>query len=418
MTIINIQIGTSGKIRSLIILVFILSFIMTCIDPFNPKLKGTTSILVVDALLTNENRSYSFKLSRTTQSQDSDPDMVIGAEVVVRDMNGSAIRLQEAEPGIYRTDSLRFLGEAGHSYMLYIKTSEGTEYESDTCFMNPVQPIDSIYFVKDQEISTDRSRILDGIRIFLDSKNSGGGKYFRWVYNEWWKFSVPYPKEFNYISENDIPAVDTVKRTCWAYHGSDEFILKSTVSSSNDRIERKPILFIGSAESDRLTIQYCIEVRQLSLSMTEFDFWNQLSQVNEGGGSIFDKQPFSIVSNIHNKNNPDELVLGYFQVSAAEQKRIYIIPDQLSSLNLPKFQYDCEKIVIGPSDYPMTQTTFDKIYYSYTNSGYVFTQPVYDRMMNLSKLTFTRPACALCTSRGSLTKPDFWIDIEPTGTKK
>jgi hypothetical protein len=406
-----------GKVRSPLIPVLLLILLLTCIDPFNPKLTGTASILVVDALLTNENRSYTCKLSRTIRTQNDDPKMVTGAEVVVRDIDGFSTELRETDPGIYRSDSLVFLGEAGHCYTLNIKTSEGAEYESDTCYLDPSQPIDTIYFLKDQEITSNGSKLQDGIRIFINSGNNGGCKYFRWVYKEWWKFSVPYPKKYRYFSEDSIPEVDTIKQDCWAYHGSDEFILKSTVSSSDDRIEGKPILFIDPAETDRLLIQYCIEISQLSLSRTEYEFWDQMALVNDGGGDIFEKQPFSVLSNIHNKNDPDELVLGYFQVSGAEQKRIYITPDQLSGLNLLRYKYNCDQIFREPDiDYD----SFDKIYDIYTSMGYIMTEPVYDIMYHeiLLGLTFTRPQCALCTLRGSLTKPDFWIDIEPSVTGK
>jgi hypothetical protein len=33
-------------------------------------------------------------------------------------------------------------------------------------------------------------------------------------------------------------------------------------------------------------------------------------------------------------------------------------------------------------------------------------------MMGLTKLAFTRTAYALCTEKGSLSPPDFWIDKE------
>jgi hypothetical protein len=407
----------SGKVRFPLLPGILFILLLTCIDPFNPQIKGTGSILVVDALLTNENRSYSCKLSRTIQTQYADPTMVTGAEVVIRDINGFSNELREAEPGIYRSDSLEFLGEAGHSYVLNIKTSNGMEYESDTCYLNPTQPIDTIYFLKDQEIAANGSEIQEGIRIFINSANTGGCKYFRWLYNEWWKFSVPYPKKYLYFSEDSITEVDTIKQVCWASHKSDEFILKSMISSVDDRIERKPILFIDPAESDRLLIQYCIEIRQLSLSATEYEFWDQLALVNEGGSGIFEKQPFTVLSNIHNKNNPDELVLGYFQVSGADLKRIYITPDQLSGLNLAPYKSDCE-IVYGEPD--PDYGSFDQIYEVYTSMGYLFIEPAYDIMYHetLTALAFSKPQCALCTVRGSLTKPDFWVDIEPPVTRK
>jgi Domain of unknown function (DUF4249) len=406
------------------LLVLMLALILiTCVDPFNPHLKGTGSILVVDALLTNENRSYRVELSRTTPSQNIPAEKVSGANIYIRDRNGNSHYLNETAPGVYKTDSLTFIGQTGNTYVLDIVTTDGIEYESDPCIMYPVEPIDNVYFTRDQSFSSNGADLDDGIRIFLDSENDGGSRYLRWDYKEWWKFSVPYPKEYTYIDQFNIPEVDTLKQVCWTSAVSDGIDIRSAESSQSARIEKEPILFIASGKSDRLLLQYCIEVRQLSLSQSEFEFWDHMKQINESTGDIFEKQPFSIISNIHNKNNPGEPVLGYFQVSSAATKRIYITPDQLEGLNIPEYKYDCESVEVGLSDYfPGAQdtlrSTFDKIYEGYTLSGYIFIKPVYDMRMNLIKMVFSKPVCALCTARGSLKKPDFWVDLKPAQKKR
>jgi hypothetical protein len=383
-----------------------------CIDPFIPNLKGIKSLLVVDALLTNENRSYSVKLSRTRQIQNTEPEMVFGAEVIIKDKYGNNSILHETAPGIYKTDSLLFRGETGNSYILYIKTPDGTEYESDSCIMYPVKKIDTVYFNKDQEFQNNRSVIQDGIRIFIDSENSGDEKYLRWIYDEWWKFSLPTPKRYDYINQNHIPQIPEtkIKQVCYCHNESDEIIIHSSESAQTNRIEKEPILFIASALSDRLLIQYSIEIKQLSISEEEYHFWELMKQVNESGGDIFEKQPFSIISNIHNINDPAETVLGYFQVSSVEKKRIYITREDIAEFDIPVYNYDCERVEVGPGDYPY-QITFDKIYKYYTEAGSYFIGPVYGIWGQLWKLVFTSPVCADCTVRGSLTKPDFWIDL-------
>jgi hypothetical protein len=418
-TRLHLKRGITKKIRKLLTIILVLTTLSTCIDPFKPNLKGTTSLLIVDALLTNENRSYAFKLSWTTQTQNEKPVMASGAIVTLTDQNRVSTNLTETEAGVYKTDSLNFLGETGNSYVLEIRTSEGAEYVSDTCTMYPVQPIDNIYFNKDQEFVNNGTEIQDGIRISLDSENKGDGKYLRWIYNEWWKFSVPNPKLYDYINENDIRHVEQVRQICYAFGSSDDITIKSTVSASSNKIEKQPILFIASDQSDRLLKQYYIEIKQLSLSKTEFEFWNHLKEINEGGSDIFEKQPYSIPGNIHSKRNPSEIVLGYFQVSAVEPKSIYIIPDDIAALNLPVYKYDCERLEVGPDDYPVSQNmTFDQIYDTYTIIGYIFIQPMVDRSGNLQKLVFTKPVCSICTVKGNLSPPDFWIDMESSQKKK
>jgi hypothetical protein len=405
-------ISRAGKLLLILLLV---TAVCTCIDPYNPSIQGKEALLVVDALLTNLNSSYTVKLSRTTRTQNENPVWVTGASVSISDQEGRTALLHESSGGIYKTDSLFFLAEPGKAYTLKIITAEGKEYESDPCVMYPVSKIDSIYYFKDQDIAENNSAIYDGIRIYLNSENTGGGKYFRWIYDEWWKFSVPNPKRYDYVNQDNIPKTDTLKETCYAHNGSDEILIRSNESLQTERIEMEPILFVASDQSDRLLKQYCIDIRQLSLSFSEYQFWAQLKEINEGGGDIFDIQPFSIAGNIHCVTDPSETVLGYFQVSAVEEKRLYILPADIKMLGLPEYSYDCEE---RPDSFYPYFKSWDDLYTSYILGGYIFIKPVYDMYWNLISLVFAKPECALCTKRGSLSKPYFWVDLDAAEVKK
>ena len=391
-----------------LLILFISGTLLTCIDPYSPDLDKFESLLVVNAILTDAFRSNYVSLSCTTKEVDEEPAMVSGALVLIRDDLGNNTTLYEVSEGIYKTDSIVFTGKTGRSYTLYIKTDKGEEYESETCFMYPLQDIDSIYFTKAQEIIDTEPH--EGIRIFIDSKGESDCKYYRWNFEEWWKFEIPYPKMYNYINDTTITEYGPIKKTCWTNNKSYEIIIKSTETEISD-----PILFVASDRSDRLTIQYCIQVSQFSISKQEFEFWDHMKKINESGGDIFDKQPFQIYGNIHNINKPEEQVLGYFQVSGVKEQRRYITKNELSGLGLPDYQYECGKLEIGPLDFydpaavgPIP--TLDQIYTWYTNSNLTFIWPMNYPGTNV-KLVFVDPLCADCTLRGSLTKPDFWIDL-------
>jgi len=392
-----------------VFILFIIGNLLTCIDPYNPDLDKFESLLVVDALLTDENRSNYVYLSRTLMTADDEPEMVSGAMVLIKDDVGNSTSLSEISEGIYISDSLVFTGEAGRAYKLYIKTEEGEEYESESCFMYPVHDIDSIYITRGEEVIDTESR--EGIRINIDSKGESESGYYRWKYEEWWEFDVPYPKAYNYINDTSITEFKPLKRKCWANNKSAEIIVKSGKTGISE-----PIIFLASEKSDRLLIQYHITVKQLSVSKQEFEFWESMQKINETGGDIFDKQPFQIYGNIHNINNPGEQVLGYFQVSGAAVASRYITKSQLSGLELPDYRYECGKVEEGPVDYidpvlggPLP--TLDQIYGWYTNEGLIFVWALFFPGPT-ARLVFVNPLCADCTLRGSLTKPDFWIDLD------
>jgi hypothetical protein len=389
----------------------------TCIDPYEPVLRGYESLLVVDGLITNENSSYTVRLSRTMQEQDAVPMKVTGATVYITDEDSFTTYLIDMGNGEYMTDVSEFQGSVGKTYILHIITPYGSEYESDPCSMYSVPEIDSIYFKKDQELTNNGTESQDGIRIFLDSKEGDIDRYYRWDFEETWKFKVPNPKKYDYIDENTFLLTDSVNEYCWKSRKSDEVLIQSVYSGQPGRIEKEPLMFIAPEKSDRLLIQYSILVSQYSISKKEFDFWNNLKRVNESGEDIFASQPFPVISNVHNITNPGEQVLGYFQVSAVNQKRMTIPFSDIVGLNLPFYNNKCVRLELAPEDIPMPQfadpLTWDGLYELYCiKSDYYFVEPKFvSGTSELEKMVFARPECADCAITGTLIKPDFWVDL-------
>lgn len=399
-----------------IIFVLVISFtLITCIDPYTPRLRSFESRLVVDALLTDELSPGYVRLSRTIELPDDKAPKVTGATVTITDDLGNQVILDERYPGDYRPDSLAFRGEVGRTYKLIIETADGEKYESGPCLMLPVPEIDSLYYGVDQVFSEQTGQFREGITFYIDTKDETPDSYYRWSYEEWWKFSVPDPALFKYVNDSTILPLAKINQTCYAHTSSDMIDIENTVSGHKGDFIKKPVLFIGSDESDRLMIQYCIEVRQMSLSAREYEFWNLMTEINEAGGDIFDKQPFQVFSNIINTSNPEDQVIGYFQVSGVKQKRLYVTFREAVELDLPMYLYECDRQEKGEIDYPSTSPgegfTFNEIHAAFLNSGYAFVGPIFDSSYNLFRLIFVRPNCSDCTLRGSLSRPWFWTDL-------
>jgi hypothetical protein len=406
------------KMRSRSILIVVVVFTLcTCIDPYSPKLSGYDSLLVVDGIITDANSSYTIKISRTFQEQNSFPMGVSDASVSISDDAGIITHLKYKGNGIYKTDSLEFTGTIGRTYVLHIITSEGEEFESEPCLMQSVPDIDSVYYEKEQELTNNQTQIQDGIRIYLDSKGGDNNQYYRWAFDETWKFKVPFPKKYDFnVDDSSISPVAVIKEYCWKNRKSDGIMIRSIYQGEPSDIKKQPVFFIASNKSDRLLIQYSILVSQYSISKKEFDFWNNMKQVDESGGDLFAKQPFTAISNISNKTNPKERVLGYFQVSGVKQKRKYITLNELYGLNLPLYSYPCTSIEKDPVDFIVPDgpivTWYDVYSFFCITSTYYFVEPKYlPSSDQLSKFVFTTPECADCELTGNLKKPDFWVDI-------
>jgi hypothetical protein len=415
--IINKSMLKSGLKSVLLLLTVFIAF--TCIDPYIPKLTGYKPVMVVEGLITNAGSSYSVRLSQSVQQMDSVPVKISDATVYVIDDNGTRADFTYRGNGVYGSDSLTFRGETGRSYQLHIKTSGGSEYVSDTCKMLPVPGIDTLYYGKDSRLTQNQTVTRLGLAVYLDSKPGASDKYFlRWDFKEIWKFKVPLPTKFAFLNDstiNPLPASE-VREFCWKNSGSSEILTGTVHSGGNARIEKKTVNFIAPELSDRISLRYSILVNQYSVSQKEYDYWNNLKEVSETEGDIFGSQPFAVMGNIRNADDPTEQVLGYFSVSSVDSKRLYINYLDIVPLGLPNFHYPCKRTVVGPSDYhsnpwsdPMT---FSDIYYMYMGTpGWAFVEPVYDEKTNLlTKLVFSATECASCTVTGTDSKPDFWID--------
>jgi hypothetical protein len=405
--------------RSIFILIAVLA-LYTCIDPYSPKLTGYDSLLVVDGLITDSNSSYTIKLSQTFQDQNSIPPVVSDATLFITDDANNKSFLINKGGGIYKTDSLIFKGSIGRTYILHILTHEGEEYQSEPCLMHSVSDIDSVYFEKEQRVINNGTQTLDGLGIYLDSKEGDSEQYYRWTYDETWKFKVPYPTKYVFNPDDFtcslIPG-DLVKEYCWKNRKSDEILIRSVYSGESQQIKKEPVLFIASGQSDRLMQQYSVLISQYSISQEEYDFWNNLKQVNEGGGDIFARQPFSVISNIHCINNPSERVLGYFQVAAVKQKRKYILFSEIAGLGLPNYNYSCTAREASPGEFQIPGGplfTWADLYSLFCEIlPYSFVGPKYlPSSDTLDKLVFTlNKQCANCELTGSRKKPDFWVDL-------
>jgi hypothetical protein len=330
------------------------------------------------------------------------------AEVSVGDETGRLTVFTELEPGIYKSDSTLFTGREGETYTLHIKTEDGLEYTSDRCTMTATPQIDSIYYELDSEFYDDGKVEEPGLRIYLDSENNDdASQYLRWEFEEVWKFRVPYPlfyQDLGYMKYKIIPVENDI---CWRYERSKQILIHSSAEQGSDLISRKPIHFIASGTSDRLLKQYSIQVKQYSLSLEEFLFWNKLKEITESEGDIFEKQPFPIEGNIRCISNGHERVLGYFQVSAVKNQRMYITQSQVNELDIPVYDYPCERIIYH------TWRLRERIYENLLSNGYVLFWVEESEMAGPPiSFQFTSPECADCSLTGNPEKPGFWVDID------
>ncbi|HLO58998.1 MAG TPA: DUF4249 domain-containing protein [Bacteroidales bacterium] len=368
-------------------IVFFAAFLVlvTCTTEFIPELREQNQMLVVEGLLTDQQETQTIKISRS---------LPIGRNIIKRPIHGCTVAISddlnniaffyETDSGIYVSPEM-FHGEAGRSYILHISAPDvsGTgirNYESSPAILQPVPPIDSLYYektiVRDLEFP---DFDIHTCQIYLDTYGSNSG-YLRWEYFETWilrlLFSVPDQK-------------------CWVSDHSKEILIKNTTATGQTYIKKQPVIYISN-KTDRLQTKYSILVNQYSMNEDEYNYWAALKTLSDGSGGLYDVIPAAVPGNIRCIEDSSETVLGYFSVSAKSSKRIFI--DEIFRGIINQYSNCITDTVYG--DVPIRGID--------TTVWVLFDRPAATPIPRRRILTSTW-GCYSCTARGTKERPSFWI---------
>ncbi|MBN2519021.1 MAG: DUF4249 domain-containing protein [Bacteroidales bacterium] len=383
------------KNLKILLIIIIPIYINTCIDPFYPNIEKYENALVVDGLISNEQKSYSVFLSRTLAFEEIGNKPEAGAIVTIIDDSGNSYSLNETEkePGCYVTNPDELKGEIGRRYKLIIETIDGNKYESAYEELKRCPEIDSIYWKVEERPSNDLKNPVKGIQIYIDTHDpENNTRYYSWKWEETWVFFTPYRK-------------DTLPNKCWKYDSSRVIQIGTTDHLYKDILKNYPLFYI-SDKTNKLFYKYSVLIKQYSLTKEAFNYWSQIEGINENTGTLFDPIPTKVPGNISCINNPNLPVIGYFQASSVSSRRIFISQsDLLGQLSMSTgFDY-CETITI-------TDQIDDEFpaYLNYVeNEGWeIYFQEVSGNVLR-TYLT-NSISCCDCSITGSPDKPEFWED--------
>jgi hypothetical protein len=128
--------------RNIIILFIIIILLASCEEQFNWPLNNVDSdLIVVEAVLTNENKKHLIKLTRPYTEQNQIPQSITGAFVVILTDTDTTLTTENPPgSGLYYTDSIQAVVEK--PYLLVIQYA-GKPYYAFAVQV-PVEPLDSL----------------------------------------------------------------------------------------------------------------------------------------------------------------------------------------------------------------------------------------------------------------------------------
>ncbi|PKP34854.1 MAG: hypothetical protein CVU00_05110 [Bacteroidetes bacterium HGW-Bacteroidetes-17] len=400
------------------VFIFLMVACISCVEKYWPDLKnGHESSLVVDGRITNEPGPYTITLSTTSSLQDfdsiSDFNPVSDATVTITDDEGNSETLLEVEAGVYKTSETGIQGIIGRKYKLSIIASE-KHYESEFEELRSPVEIESAHFEIETRLTEDRLDEADteekGYQFYVTTKTAAEDKnYYYWELEETYEYHAYYraTKIFNgkftkvtYEEANSL-------FYCWNTNTIKKVFTQSTEFLSSPKIYNFPLSF-ASFKDYKLREKYCLLIKQFTISKNAYVFYKGIEDQNSNTDDLYTSQPYRILGNLVNTQNPEEAVLGYFLVAGVSKSphiftpKVFIDSDYDYSIDhcfIPIID-DVEAYLswVHPDNYPL-----------YVAYGWVRIPPLYGQYVFIE--TFVSKDCIDCRTRGGTNqKPDFWDD--------
>ncbi|TXN35553.1 DUF4249 domain-containing protein [Flagellimonas hymeniacidonis] len=388
---------------------FLFHLFLSCVDPYEPKTITFEDILVVEAILTDEYKHQEVILSRSYEFEREAPYPETDASVQITNDSGKVYEFTEMDPGRY-ISVVPFKAEKGYEYSLSIKSSTGKTYGSTAEQLHQPVKMDSLYA---KRINDDFEN--NGMAISIDNSDpTGRSRYFRYEYEETYKIIAPYWLSYDYkiVNAGSVHEMDIVftsngfesvilapkeeeELICYGTNASTRIIVETTEGLDKSELTNFQVHFIES-DDYILSHRYSILVRQFVTSFNAYNYYKILRDIASSESLFSENQPGFIVGNISVVNNPNEKVIGFFDVSSVSERRLFFnYKDYYPKERLPPYASPCHP---QKSITLMEQVRLDFVHYIEPNP------------LDNPPLNAIPRECGDCTALGSNVKPSFWKD--------
>lgn len=364
----------------------------SCIRSFVPNLEKYDELLVVDGYISDGPGPYQIRLSKSSRTQERSQIIPhTGCKVQVQDNLGNLFLLNEKTPGNYETDPSQ-QSVAGRTYKLEITTPDGKMYESDPEVLQKGLKIQSIDWAREHKDHPDLFFGRDGYQFYVDVETAPtSNNYLLWQMECTFKFHADHGISAYYDKKKLYTVFDhDTLRTCYQTKTILDIYLLNMNELQQTEIKHFPLHYEDNY-TKALTFRYSLNVRQLTICESAFNYWITVKKIRDAGGELYTQQPFQVANNLKCISNPEQPVLGYFMVAGVSEKRVFLTP-------APMIIRAGRCILTMPQMYPVgkVQDRPDLWPYFFSDEG--------------NGMWFIDQECVDCRRTGTITKPSFWID--------
>jgi hypothetical protein len=380
--------------------------LMGCLEPYAiPDDPTFLDPLVVDGFIDAVQRKATVILSRTQHvAADTAYTKETDATVRIATSTGELLLLPELEPGRYELSNvpIDFIAK----YTLHIETSDGVTFTSDQITLQKTPTIDSISWA-----AAPGDQYLD-IKVSTEDP-AIGAKYFLWSFEETWVYRSRFKSYMKWVGDTPVvrmPEEDV--HTCYNSYKSSNILL-----ANNQHLDRPVIsdFVINKIPlgSQKIQERYSIIVTQRVLSAEEYKFQSDLKRTTESLGGLFDPITGYVEGNVHQDNDKQAFVLGFFSGGETQSKRVFIeykdLPDQLKAISHPFLCSEsrtCSVFMDARGNNSLPCEFLEDI--GSATTGII--AAINNQRLNIPEFYVYAPLeCTDCTIQGGVvTRPSFW----------
>lgn len=281
----------------------------SCIDPLDFWQETQEGQLIIYGLFTDLDDKHVVNIS-TSAPLAFRPKGVSNASVYLLIEGEEKIAYLNKGNGVYELEGV--ISEEGKSYALEVILN-GVTYRSQFQEMPEAVGKDSLSY----EVAYEpfKSSLDEHVfKVFTKSElpETKDQLFIRWIV-----------EEAHYWQLLWIPPGTPPPPPCFIFDVMDPSrvnLFDGTITSSRQTEKLLAIRKINNA----FLFPYFVTVKQLSINRQAFEYWQKINIVINNKGSLFDIPPAPVVGNIMNTENPNELVLGFFEVAKSSVSRFYV----------------------------------------------------------------------------------------------
>jgi len=313
--------------KNILIIYVFLILLSGCITSLDLEHDNNRFLLVVDGKITQKEIPHELLLNYSKSYGSTSTNPVIGAKIKLVDGDGNFEEYIEEINGRYILYGNDLQRSPGKSYHVEIELSNNKKYSSTPQVMPEIMKPEKIYYETVMiEETTDLENISSKryLNIYINTPviKNNQNFYFNW--------RVDHTYSFAEISCHPLkPAV-----VCYIKRKFDNEDVKifSSENLSGGMLEGFRVASVYLFPDWEFYEKHFYNVAQHSITKEAFTYWETVNKVAQSTGSIFDTPPAPVNGNIYNIENPDERVLGFFEVSAVDTIRTYTFADDLEPI--------------------------------------------------------------------------------------